>query len=92
MNTQNVSNGCMYANIANYNNTKPVNDAVVGSNPGQNSILLIPSFGGIPGYDSLTAGAGVRPGCNGYQNLTRAYPNWNNGCSAFTQKACGQQY
>lgn len=88
MSIQNVSNGCMYANIANYNNTSPMNDAIVGSNPGPDSVLLVPSFGGNPGYNSLT-GQG-KPGCTGYQNLSRAYPNWNNGCSVYTQKACGQ--
>ena len=83
---QNLSSGWFYANLANYNNNKPRNQSVVGSNPGTDDVVMIPNWGGIPGYNSLT-GKGPQ-GCSGYRPLAKAYPDYTNTCS-FTQRACG---
>jgi len=87
---QNISNGCFYANLGNYNNNKPRNQSVVGSNPGTDDVVLIPNWGGIPGYNQKP-GFITGQSCFGYRPLAKAYPDYTNTC-AFTQRACNDNY
>jgi hypothetical protein len=84
-----ASNGCNYANLADYNQNYFGRGGVGApqlSAARSNQVVVLPSFGG-KGYQ---LGQSQGQSCTGFMNLKGAYPNASNGaCGAFTSNLCG---
>lgn len=86
---------CSYASLYSYNQNVLGQNRFTGPNIAQSrnpNILVVPSFGGNA-YGALNNGLAQAPGgvpvCGGYLGLQNAYPNFPNGCGAFSSNLCG---
>jgi hypothetical protein len=85
------SSPCSYASLANYNYNAPTQDTL--RNPPVPPTLvqgqyIVPTFGGIPGYNTLVKGGNS---CSGYADINSAYGAGAGSCSpSYVSKLCGQ--
>jgi hypothetical protein len=76
---------CNYAELGNYNNLPPQNNAMAVRS--SNSAYIVPSFGSIPGYNALTHNQSA-PSCDGYFDLKQAYPASGRCATRYVQSMC----
>lgn len=78
---------CSYTNLSSYNSgAQGMNSrSALSSLSSASKNVLVPSFGGPAGYNTLT---GKVPSCSGYSNMQSAYSN-NTGCgSQYVSNLC----
>ena len=85
--------GCNYASLYSYNQNYFGRGRVTIPQAASNrssEVVVVPSYGGV-GYNSLNTNIGNQkvPSCNGFYNLTSAYPNFPSACNAFSSRLCG---
>jgi hypothetical protein len=86
-NNSSVQGGaCSYTNLSYYNNgSQGVASAAAVS--AASKTLLVPTFGGVAGYNTVSAKV---PTCSGYANLYTAYGR-NGGCGdQYVSRLCQQ--
>ncbi len=79
--------GCNYATLQSYNQNYFGRGAVVVPQMSQSrsAEIVIPSYGG----SSLSTFNVKTPSCNGFYDISSAYPNGTQGCSSFSNNLCG---
>ena len=82
------SGGCSYATLCAYNQGYGAGAmAPVPVGTPSMAVQVVPTFNGLPGYNTLTHNKPY--GCGGYFNIQDAYPNFPSNCSKYTQRLCG---
>ncbi len=81
--------GCSYATLQSYNQNYFGRGRVTVPQLSQarSAEIVIPSYGGVA-YQNVS-GAGRVPSCNGFYDVSSAYPNYPGGCSVFSSNLCG---
>lgn len=81
----NVSNGCNYANLSNYNNGSVGGMNTPGPVGGVTGLYVVPAYGSI-GYNALTMGG---YSCSGYATIGPAYNSNGGDCNTqYVKKLC----
>jgi hypothetical protein len=80
--------GCNYATLQSYDQNYFGRGAVVVPQASQSrsAEIVIPSYGGIA-YNVLSNSK--VPSCNGFYDISSAYPSGTQGCSSFSSNLCG---